>query len=195
MTVREQILGSEQLYFYFIVDESVYNGRNQKYPYAFIHHRPSDLILFESSAILKFVLTAAKAPKIIASKSPAIQSSITSNPRDHWRKSCEEALKLVNELNKNFSTDGYLCENCRLSTVKRTQIENSLLSGEINNWLRHLNRKFFLKRKSIRFDQIFNFLSGCFDSRCPVTDEKSFSRVSRTMRKVLPCDDGSTETF
>ena len=198
MTVRERVTGSEHLTFTSFVDESVYNGRNLKsIPTPFIHHRPSDLILFESSAILKFILNCCQSTKnhrIQVACESIVNYVESAGP---LKNSCEEALKLVNELNKNFSTDADICAKIVVfSTVKRTQIENSLLSGEINNWIASFESE-ILSKNGNQLDLIKSLISfsGCFDSICPVIDEKIIFKGLKDDEKVLPCDDGSTRNI
>lgn len=174
-----------------MLDESFSSSSLKTFPIPLIHHRPSDLILFEPSAILKFILS--------EESSALLQSACDSVANFYESKgpltSCnEEALALLNEVNKNFSVSSSLTDKIVLFvTLKRVKVANSLLSGEINSWL-------------TAFEAEFNsceLLNGIFAleivkeaaQSSPVDESIVFKGNQQTNCKVLPCEDGSTRNI
>ena len=180
-----------------LVDESVCTGHSLKsFPLPLLHHRPSDLVLFESSAMLKIILNC-EFPQNYRIQSACDSIVKYVETKGQLKDSCAEALQLVNELNKNFSTCAGIYEKIVVfSTLKRTQIENSLLSGEINNWLKDFEADIFSNAGN-RCDLIKSLLYGqeSIESGSPIIDETIIFKGLKDDEKVLPCDDGSTRNI
>ena len=105
----------------------------------------------------------------------------------------EESLKLVNEINKNFSSSLNLNDEIDLFvTLKRIKIDNSLLSGEINEWL----NKFSKELDSCELlNGIFATVSSSSEPSGPVVNESVIFKGQDKTVKVLPCDDGSNRNI
>lgn len=88
--------------FYICVDESFTNNSLKVLPQSLIHHRPSDTILFEPSAMVRFIFNDRSA---INHRIQAVLDRIVGYCESvgFSQKSSEIAHELVNEINKNFS--------------------------------------------------------------------------------------------
>lgn len=153
-----------------------------------IHHRPSDLVLFETSAILKFILDG---QSVSAGVTSSCENIVTYFEKFGALKKGEEVpLKLVNELNKNFSpaASNSFEKVSVFAVVKRVKIDNFLLSGEINSWICEFEKSF---EASEIIKNIFTLIEKS-DDVSPIREEIIFKPESG---KVIPCEDGSTRNI
>jgi methionyl-tRNA synthetase len=176
-------------YFFPLTDEELCAHNLKVLPLPLIHNRPSDLVLFEVSAILKFLL---ENQTISSRVEVACDNIVTYFERFGALKKGEEAtLKLVNELNKNFSSSSSLMEQISIfATVKRIKIDNSLFSGEINSWISTFESNFGTLSLSVFIKNIFTLSEGgASESSSPAVHEEIIFKPEDG--KVLPCEDGS----
>lgn len=139
-----------------------------------LHHRPSDLLLFDGSAMLKFILSESSSS---GSEMQVICDNLVKDGKDR-----NELIELVN---KKFKADASEFEKIVLfSTLKRIQVDNSLLSGELNLWL----DSYVVEGELI--SSLLAASNGNEDTKA-VNEEFVFIN-GKTGGKVLPCEDGST---
>lgn len=83
------------------------------FPGPLIHHRPTDSILFEPVAIVKYLLSLKLQTQTLCTFNFRLEAALKKVVGYFERFGClkkdqEEAIELVNQINKNFSTVKYI---------------------------------------------------------------------------------------
>lgn len=144
--------------------------------------------------MLKFVLKESSNYRLEVSCNSVVERFERFGP---LKNSDEDSIKLVNELNKNFSTvSSSLTDKIVLFvTLKIVGIDNLLLSGEINGWFKGFEGEF--EKSSDFLNEIFAAAASSSSSigeSSSLIDESIIFK-GKNNSKVLPCEDGSTRNI